>query len=59
MIGHTALHSAVQVGWSNRQNITRMLIENGADLNVVGKDGSTPLDLAIIGNQFECDIEFH
>ncbi len=48
--GHaTALHFAAQFGYTN---LFSLLIENGAPLNVVDKNGSTPLNIAILAGKF-------
>lgn len=48
--GNSALHVAIQ--WNhNRESIPRLLIENGADLNVINRNGLSPLDLAIDGGE--------
>lgn len=51
---YTALHMAVVS--HDRDGITKLLIENGADLNVINDDSLTPLELAIdTGSPFEFD----
>jgi ankyrin repeat protein len=42
--GRTALHFAVTVGWLD---MTRFLVENGADINAKDRYGMTPLMLAL------------
>lgn len=44
-LGNSPLHFAVQS--SDRHNIARLLIENGAALNAVNKSGATPMESAI------------
>lgn len=57
LLGDSALHLAVMA--SNRDSITRLLIENEADLNIINKNGLTPLELAIDkGNPFKYDKSF-
>lgn len=45
LVGDSPLHLAVQS--EDRQNITRLLIESGADLNVQNRTGFTPMESAI------------
>lgn len=54
--GNSALHSADRI--RDHDTVTKMLIENGADLNIVNKNGLTPLESAINdGNLFRCDMK--
>lgn len=55
--GGTALTSAVQSSDQKRIAIARLLIENGADLNIRNKYNNSPLTLAINrGNLFKYDL---
>jgi hypothetical protein len=49
-VGYTALHWAVR---NNRTEMALLLLERGADPNVVAADGSTPLALAKQSNAVE------
>lgn len=52
--GNTALHFAVEA--SDRESIARLLIANGANLDVVNKKRQTPLEVAIDkGIPFKCE----
>jgi ankyrin repeat protein len=42
--GNTPLHSASE--WGNRQ-ITSLLVNHGADINVLNHEGKSPRDLAL------------
>jgi hypothetical protein len=42
-IGYTAVHQAAFLG---SENMTRLLLERGADFNIKDKTGRTPLDVA-------------
>lgn len=48
--GKTALHNAV---WFQDIALTKYLVENGADVNAVNKEGDTPLLLAMEKNDLE------
>jgi ankyrin repeat protein len=41
--GRTAIHGAARNGWND---VVQFLFEHGAELNVAGRDGLTPMDLA-------------
>jgi uncharacterized protein len=41
--GRTAVHGAAINGWND---VLKFLVENGAELDVAGRDGLTPMDLA-------------
>lgn len=56
--GNSALHLADRI--TELGTVTKILIENGADLNIINQNGLTPLELAINdGNRFKCDMKFH
>ena len=56
--GRTALHYAVSVADLSKEGSTRptqVLLENGADVFALDKDGRTPLDLALSFRDWEYD----
>ena len=50
--GQTPLHCACATK-TNSKNIVKILLENGANVNSVGRHGFTPIFLAVFGNHVE------
>lgn len=48
-MGYTPLHKSIN---PNNPSITKKLIDNGADVNAVNRDGETALHLALIRNRY-------
>ncbi|CAL8124248.1 unnamed protein product [Orchesella dallaii] len=44
--GFTPLHLAVKLFETNAHEVVVLLVEHGADVNAINKDGETPLDIA-------------
>ena len=43
----------IQAAWGGHNEITKLLIAKGADVNAMDDDGITPLDFAIVDKQSE------
>ena len=50
VVKETPLHLATQ---NNKTEAVRLLLDNGADINLKNSDNKTPLDVARIGSEAE------
>eukprot|EP00494_Astrolonche_serrata_P023563 UN23821 len=50
---NTALHRCARIG---NEDLVRFLIENGADVNAVDRDGWTPMHCLLMGDCFNTKV---